>query len=118
SNVRVNSVRPGLVDTDMVEGITNTPAVLDDYLDQTPVRRGGTLDAVAAAGRWLAGDESSWVTGQTIGVDGGHSLRRGPDYTPFAEPLYGADALRGLPPAPEKLGVNNNLWGRCWWCRI
>jgi hypothetical protein len=36
------------------------------------------------------------VTGQTISVDGGHHLRRGPDYTPFAEPMYGADALRGL----------------------
>jgi hypothetical protein len=31
-------------------------------------------------------------------VDGGHALRRGPDYTPFAEPVYGADALRGLLP--------------------
>jgi NAD(P)-dependent dehydrogenase (short-subunit alcohol dehydrogenase family) len=98
SNVRVNSVRPGLVDTDMVEGITSTPAVLDDYLDQMPLRRVGTVDDVAEAVRWLAGPESSWVTGQCIGVDGGHSLRRGPDYTPFAEPLYGADALRGLLP--------------------
>jgi hypothetical protein len=38
------------------------------------------------------------VTGQLLGVDGGHALRRGPDYTAFAEPMYGADALRGLLP--------------------
>src|SRR5439155_13191503 len=98
SGVRVNSVRPGLVETDMVEGITSTPAVLNDYLDQMPIRRVGTVDDVADAVRWLAGPESSWVTGQNIGVDGGHALRRGPDYTPFAEPVYGPDALRGLLP--------------------
>jgi NAD(P)-dependent dehydrogenase (short-subunit alcohol dehydrogenase family) len=85
-----------LVDTDMVAAITGTPAVLDDYLDQMPIRRVGTVDDVAEAIRYLAGPESSWVTGQSLGVDGGHALRRGPDYTPFAEPVYGADALRGL----------------------
>ena len=98
SNVRVNSVRPGLVDTDMVSGVTSTPAVLDDYLDQMPIRRVGTPDDVAAAVRFLVGRESAWITGQTLGVDGGHALRRGPDYTPFAEPLFGADALRGIVP--------------------
>lgn len=98
SNVRVNSVRPGLVDTEMVSGVTSTPAVLDDYLDQMPIRRVGTPDDVAAAVRFLVGPESAWITGQTLGVDGGHALRRGPDYTPFAEPLFGADALRGIVP--------------------
>ena len=77
SNVRVNSVRPGLVDTDMVEGITSTPAVLDDYLDQMPVRRVGTVDDVAEAVRYLAGPESSWVTGQCLTVDGGRSIYAG-----------------------------------------
>jgi NAD(P)-dependent dehydrogenase (short-subunit alcohol dehydrogenase family) len=96
SGIRVNSIRPGLVDTEMVEGITSTEAVVNDYLDQMPVRRVGVVDDVAAAARFLAGPESSWVTGQCLGVDGGHSLRRGPDYTPLMEPLFGADALRGL----------------------
>jgi NAD(P)-dependent dehydrogenase (short-subunit alcohol dehydrogenase family) len=44
-----------------------------------PLGRLGTVEDVAAAVRYLAGPESSWVTGQCIGVDGGHSLRRGPD---------------------------------------
>jgi NAD(P)-dependent dehydrogenase (short-subunit alcohol dehydrogenase family) len=96
SGIRVNSVRPGLVDTEMVAGITGTPAVLDDYLEQMPLARVGSVDDVAALVRFLAGPESTWITGETIGVDGGHHLRRGPDYRPFAEPLYGADALRGL----------------------
>jgi len=95
SGIRVNSVRPGLVDTEMVAGILATDQVLDDYLAQMPIARVGKPDDVAALVRFLAGPESSWITGETISVDGGHHLRRGPDYTAFAEPLYGADALRG-----------------------
>jgi NAD(P)-dependent dehydrogenase (short-subunit alcohol dehydrogenase family) len=98
SKVRVNSVRPGLVDTDMVSSITGTPAVLNDYLDQMPLGRVGTVDDIAAAVRFLAGPEATWITGQCLGVDGGHALRRGPDYTPLAEPVWGADVLRGLLP--------------------
>ena len=100
SNVRVNAVRPGLVDTELVAGIVATQAVLDSYITQTPLNRYGSPDEVAELIRFLAGPESAWITGQAIGIDGGHSLRRGPDYTPFAEPVYGADALRGIPPSP------------------
>jgi NAD(P)-dependent dehydrogenase (short-subunit alcohol dehydrogenase family) len=100
SNVRVNAVRPGLVDTELVAGIMATPDVLDSYLTQTPLGRAGDPDEIAELIRFLAGPESAWITGQAISIDGGHSLRRGPDYTPFAEPVYGADALRGIPPSP------------------
>jgi len=96
SQVRVNAVRPGLVDTDLVAGIFATQPVLDSYLTQTPLGRAGRAEEIAALIRFLAGPESSWITGQSISIDGGHSLRRGPDYSPFAEPVYGADALRGL----------------------
>ena len=96
SQIRVNAVRPGLVDTELVAGIFATEAVLDSYLTQTPLGRSGRPEEVAALIRFLAGPESSWITGQSISIDGGHSLRRGPDYGPFAEPVYGADALRGL----------------------
>ena len=100
SNVRVNAVRPGLVDTELVAGIFATPEVLDSYLTQTPLGRAGDANEIAELIRFLAGPESAWITGQAISIDGGHSLRRGPDYTPFAEPVYGADALRGIPPPP------------------
>jgi NAD(P)-dependent dehydrogenase (short-subunit alcohol dehydrogenase family) len=98
SGIRVNSVRPGLVDTELVAFVTAGGPVLDDYLDQMPIRRVGTVDDVAALVRFLVGPESTWITGQTIGVDGGHALRRGPDYRAIVEPLYGADALRGIVP--------------------
>ncbi len=78
--VRVNAVQPGLVDTELVGFITAGGKLLADYLDQMPVARVGTVDDIAAVVAFLAGPESSWVTGQMIGIDGGHQLRRGPRY--------------------------------------
>jgi NAD(P)-dependent dehydrogenase (short-subunit alcohol dehydrogenase family) len=46
-----------------------------------PLGRVGTLEDVAAAVRYLMGPESAFVTGETLGVDGGHHLRRGADYS-------------------------------------
>jgi NAD(P)-dependent dehydrogenase (short-subunit alcohol dehydrogenase family) len=77
--IRVNGVRPGLVPTDLAAGLSNTDAVREDYLEQMPLGRLGTPEDIGEAVRFLAGPESSWVTGQLLGVDGGHSLRRGPD---------------------------------------
>jgi NAD(P)-dependent dehydrogenase (short-subunit alcohol dehydrogenase family) len=96
SGIRVNAVQPGLVDTELVGFITEGGELLQDYLEQMPISRVGTVDDVAAAVRFLAGSESSWVTGQMLGIDGGHQLRRGPNYGLFVEPMYGADACRGL----------------------
>lgn len=96
SGVRVNAIRPGLVATELVEGIVDAKPVYDDYLDQMPLRRIGQPEDIAALCRFLIGPESSWVTGQVIGADGGHALRRGPDFTAVMEPVYGADALRGV----------------------
>ncbi len=77
--IRVNGVRPGLVPTEMAAGLEQTPEVRNDYLAQMPLERLGTPEDVAAAVRFLAGPEASWITGQLLGVDGGHSLRRGPN---------------------------------------
>jgi NAD(P)-dependent dehydrogenase (short-subunit alcohol dehydrogenase family) len=96
SAIRVNAVQPGLVDTELVAGITEGGELLDDYLAQMPISRVGAVDDIAAAVRFLAGPEASWITGQMLGVDGGHQLRRGPNYGLFVEPMYGADACRGL----------------------
>lgn len=77
--IRVNGVRPGLVPTEMAAGLEQTEAVREDYLAQMPLGRLGTPADVAGAVRFLAGPEAAWITGQMLGVDGGHSLRRGPD---------------------------------------
>ena len=78
-NVRVNAVRPGLVPTDLASGLTTNEGIVADYLDQMPIRRLGEVDDIANGVRYLAGPESAWVTGQCVGIDGGHTLRRGPD---------------------------------------
>ncbi|HWS45251.1 MAG TPA: SDR family oxidoreductase [Acidimicrobiia bacterium] len=78
--IRVNAVQPGIVDTELMSFITAGGPVLESYYENMPIARVGTVDDIAAAVRYLAGPESTWVTGQTLGIDGGHQLRRGPDY--------------------------------------
>lgn len=79
SGIRANAVRPGLVPTDATTGLMSIPEVVDDYVAQMPLGRPGTVGEVAALVRFLAGPESGWITGQCVGVDGGHHLRRGPN---------------------------------------
>jgi len=95
SGVRVNSVCPGLVDTEIAAGLFATEAVHQDYLDCMPIGRTGTPADIANAVRFLCGPESAWITGVSLSVDGGHHLRRGPNYEPFIRALYGDDQAEG-----------------------
>jgi NAD(P)-dependent dehydrogenase (short-subunit alcohol dehydrogenase family) len=79
--IRVNAVAPGIIDDELMSFITAGGPLLDDYLAEMPLGRVGTVEDVAAAVRYLIGPESSFVTGETLGVDGGHHLRRGADYS-------------------------------------
>ncbi|MEQ8485941.1 MAG: SDR family oxidoreductase [Pseudomonadales bacterium] len=83
AGIRVNSVCPGLVNTDLAAGLFATEPVLRSYLDNIPLARTGEPDDVARAVRFLCGPEASWITGTVLSVDGGQHLRRGPDYEPF-----------------------------------
>jgi len=78
--IRVNSVRPGIIDDELMAFITAGGKLLDDYFENTPISRLGTVDDVAQAVRFLAGPESAWITGECLAVDGGHHLRRGANY--------------------------------------
>jgi NAD(P)-dependent dehydrogenase (short-subunit alcohol dehydrogenase family) len=98
SGVRVNTVRPGLTQTDLAAALAAPGPVRDDYLACMPLARVGEPDEVADVVRFLIGPESRWVTGQNIGVDGGHALRRGPDLSSMLEGVYGAEGLRGVVP--------------------
>ena len=97
SGIRANAVRPGLVPTDATVSLTATDEILHDYLAQMPLARVGADHDVAELVRFLLGPESSWITGQCIGVDGGHTLRRGPDITPVMEMVFG-NAVRPAGP--------------------
>ena len=94
--VRVNSIRPGLIRTDLVVPITESPELSEDYRICTPLPRVGEAEDVANLALFLLSDAASWITGQCINVDGGHILRRGPDFSAMLEPAFGADGLRGV----------------------
>jgi NAD(P)-dependent dehydrogenase (short-subunit alcohol dehydrogenase family) len=80
--IRVNSVRPGLTRTESTARIFENDALVGRFLEQQAIGRGGDAIDIAQAIRYLAGPESSWVTGQHLAVDGGHTLRAMPDMRP------------------------------------
>lgn len=98
SNVRVNGIRPGLIRTELVAMVLDSPDLSADYAAATPLPRVGEVDDIANLAAFLLGDASTWISGQVINVDGGQNVRRGPDYSSMFEPLFGADALRGVVP--------------------
>ena len=64
--VTVNAVAPGFIETDMLAGLP-----LDELKKQVPMQRIGRAEEVAALVAFLASDESSYITGQVIGINGG-----------------------------------------------
>jgi 3-oxoacyl-[acyl-carrier protein] reductase len=70
--ITVNAVAPGFVETDMTEAVRN--AAEKEIIKRVPVRRLGQPDDIANAVLFLAGDESSYITGQILRVDGGLTL--------------------------------------------
>ena len=101
AGIRVNAVRPGLVPTDLAAPLVANPPTQADYLEQMPLHRLGTPEDIAEAVRFLIGPESSWITGQVIAADGGHTLRRGPDLDGVAQAITRATQQRPWPGAPE-----------------
>jgi NAD(P)-dependent dehydrogenase (short-subunit alcohol dehydrogenase family) len=95
ANVRVNSVLPGLVETDLSQGLQDDDEMLRDYLDCMPVRRTGKVEDVARAVRFLCGPESGWITGVLLNVDGGQHLRRGPRWDELGRKMFGDDVIEG-----------------------
>lgn len=86
-NIRVNAVMPGLVPTDMALPLTSSEEARAEYLRLMPIRRLGTVDDVAQTVAFLLSDDASWITGQCLGVDGGHTIRKGPDLVPVLKPF-------------------------------
>lgn len=68
-NIRVNNVSPGLIDTPMIRKLMQEKG--DALLQQTPLQRLGSSDEVADAVLYLASDFSSFITGETLHVNGG-----------------------------------------------
>lgn len=73
TGVRVNALVPGWIATDLTEFLRADGSVEDSLLDRVPMKRWGTADEIAQAALFLASDASSFMTGQSLVVDGGLS---------------------------------------------
>lgn len=69
--IRVNALAPGFIETALTERVLRNPMINKALIDQTPLRRFGTPDDVAHAALFFASDESAFVTGAELAVDGG-----------------------------------------------
>jgi NAD(P)-dependent dehydrogenase (short-subunit alcohol dehydrogenase family) len=69
--IRVNCVHPGLIDTPMTEWVMKNPEILPNVLAQISLGRAGQPREIGTVAAFLASDEASYVTGQSIHVDGG-----------------------------------------------
>ena len=87
SNIRVNAICPGLIETGMTQGIYDMAraAGKETMIGQlNPLRRGGEPSEIAQVALFLASDESSYVNGHAMVVDGGLSISH-----PFTRQAYG-----------------------------
>lgn len=73
SGVRVNALLPGWIDTDLTDFLRAEEATESALLSRVPMQRWGRADEIASAAVFLAGDQSSFMTGQSLIVDGGLS---------------------------------------------
>jgi 2-deoxy-D-gluconate 3-dehydrogenase len=73
-NIQVNAIAPGWIETDMTAPVKAMP-LNDEILSRTPAGRWGQSEEIAGTAVYLASRASDFVTGTTIRVDGGYSIR-------------------------------------------
>ena len=74
-NIRVNSIHPGYVVTPLTDKIFADPNVNEELVKQTPMGRLGKVEDIANGVLFLASDESNWMTGSELVIDGGMTAR-------------------------------------------
>ncbi len=74
SNVRVNCIAPGLVQTDFARYLWENPELLKQVTDPAPLKRIGQPDEIAGAAVFLCSPAAAYTTGQTLVVDGGLTI--------------------------------------------
>ena len=74
SNIRVNAVAPGLVDTRFAAAIVKNETLVGEVVRKTPLGRYGRPDEIAGGVLYLASDAASFLTGHTLVIDGGMTI--------------------------------------------
>jgi NAD(P)-dependent dehydrogenase (short-subunit alcohol dehydrogenase family) len=74
-NVRVNAVAPGTIETRMFLEVTRSPEIRQMLESATPIGRVGQPEEIAGAVVWLCSDGASFITGQTLAIDGGYTAQ-------------------------------------------
>lgn len=102
AGIRFNAVRPGLTLTESMAFITPESPIFNSYVDNTPLGGASDVEDVAELVSFLISARSSRITGQILNVDGGLSLRRGPDWSSLVEPrIGGRDVALGRADPPK-----------------
>jgi len=73
--VRVNAVAPGPVQTAMLDRFAGSDSARDGWLQSLPTKRAATVDEIAATIVFVAGSQATYLTGQSINVDGGYTAQ-------------------------------------------
>jgi NAD(P)-dependent dehydrogenase (short-subunit alcohol dehydrogenase family) len=81
--IRVNAIGPGLIHTPLTAGMLQAPGLEDAFIHEAPIGRVGEPEDVAQLALYLASDESSLMSGQTLYIDGGASLKKYPELFGF-----------------------------------
>ena len=72
SGITVNAIAPGVIDTEMSKALTDEDRAA--LVDDTPLMRIGTVEDVASAALFLAGDGASFITGDVLNISGGYVI--------------------------------------------
>tara|TARA_B100000902_G_scaffold40928_1_gene48543 strand:- start:94 stop:804 length:711 start_codon:yes stop_codon:yes gene_type:complete len=72
-NLRVNVIAPSIMDSNMSQKILGSEAAIEFSKSMHPISKIGDVNDILPVVRWLLSEESKWITGQTIHVDGGFS---------------------------------------------
>jgi acetoacetyl-CoA reductase len=72
-NITVNAVAPGYINTELLHNVS--PEVMQNIINQIPVKRLGEPEEISRLVRFLVAEESGFITGETISINGGHNMQ-------------------------------------------